>query len=177
VTFDQSPPPHHVFDYALGCLSTYGLNGAPELVLGDGPSYRSVPAHEARREVEHQLGYVEAVPFALLDSIFVARDRISGQQVLVAGDDDPLLADVDLTAHLGFIEPYPLRPRSGSLGTREAAVVRELARLQPFPHESGRDRRVAHRVAMRLVKYPTVYSVARRVYRLISSPDRAERSP
>jgi len=177
VTLDHSPPLHYVFDYALGCLNTCQQNGAPELVLSDGPNYRTIPENEDRRVDEHLVGYLEAVPFALLDSIFVARHRVTGQQVLVSGDDDPLLADVDLTAHLGFIEPYPLRPRSGSLGTREAAVIRELARLQPFPHESGRDRRVAHRIAMRLVKYPTVYSMARRVYRLISSPDRAERSP
>jgi glycosyltransferase involved in cell wall biosynthesis len=177
VTFDQTPPAHYVFDYALGSLSTCGQNGAPELVLCDGPDYRTVPANDVRRQDEHLLGYLEAVPFALLDSLFVACHRVTGRQVLVAGDDDPLLADVDLTAHLGFIEPDPLRPRTRSLGTHEAAVIRELARLRaPLGHELGRDRRVAHQVAMRLAKYPTVYSLARRAYRLIPSPDRAKRS-
>ena len=176
VSFDHRAPPHHAFDYALGCLKRCTENGAPELVRGDGPNYRTVPTNEARRSDEQLLGYLEPVPFALLDPIFVARHRVTGQQVLVSGDDDPLLTEVDLTAHLGFVEPYPLRPRSGLLGTHEAAVIRELARLQPSGHESGRDRRVAHRIAMRLAKYPIVYSIARRAYRLTTSPDREEQS-
>jgi glycosyltransferase involved in cell wall biosynthesis len=172
VTFDQSPPPHYVFDYALGCLGTCRQNGAPELVLRDGPNYRTVAGHEERQEDEHLLGYVEAVPFALLDSIFVARHRATGQQVLVSGDDDPLLADVDLTAHLGFIEPYPLRPRPGPWANHEAVAIRELARLrapagEPIPNGFARQ------VATRLLEYPTAYAVARRVYRLTIRKQRA----
>jgi hypothetical protein len=159
----------------LGCLNTCRQNGTPELVLSDG-HFRTVPTNEARRADEQLLGYLEPVPFALLDPIHVARHRVTGQQVLVSGDDDPLLTDVDLIAHLGFVEPYPLRPRGGLQGTHEAAVIRELARLQPFGHDSGSDRRVAHRIAVRLAKYPTVYSIARRAYRLTTSPDRDERS-
>jgi glycosyltransferase involved in cell wall biosynthesis len=172
VSFDQSPPPHYVLDYALGCISSHGLIGASELVLGDGPTYRTVPANESRREDEHQLGYVEAVPFALLDSIFVARHRATGQQVLVSGDDDPLLADVDLTAHLGFIEPYPLRPRPGPWANHEAVVIRELARLRA-PAGEPTPNRFARQVATRLLKYPTAYAMARRAYRLTIRGQRA----
>jgi glycosyltransferase involved in cell wall biosynthesis len=173
VTLDHSPPPHHVFDYALGCLSNCRQNGAPELVLSDGPNYRTVATHEARREDEYSLGYVETVPFALLDSIFVARHRVTGQQVLVSGDDDPLVADVDLTSHLGFIEPYPLRPRRAPWATHEAAVIRELGRLKA-PVGEPTPSRVARQVATRLVKYPTVYAMARRAYRLTIRRQRAE---
>jgi glycosyltransferase involved in cell wall biosynthesis len=173
VSFDRSPPPGYVLDYALGCLNTCQQVGAPELVVGDGPSYRTLRQDEQRGSGEHLLGYVETVPFILLDSIFSARHRVTGRQVLVSGEDDPLLPDVELIAHLGFIEPYPLRPRNGPSGTREAGMIRESAPLRPLVGDPTH-LRVARQIATRLRKYPTAYSIARRAYRSALRPHRVE---
>lgn len=182
VTQGDTPPPDYFFDYELGHIYLWMDKGAPELVMGDGPTYRTVPENEARRLDEQLLGYLEAVDLPLLDSIFLARHRLTGQQVLVSGEDDPLLSEVDLTAHLGFIEPSPLRPRSAPTGTHHATVLRELARLRPLAdelaHELARIQPMADRyhelansqpgrIARRLLQYPTVRSAAKPAYRLM----------
>jgi hypothetical protein len=83
------------------------------------------------------------------------------------------LADVDLIAHLGFIEPHPLRPRPAPLATHEAAVIRELAQLEA-PAGEPTPNPFARRVARRLVKYPAAYAMARRAYRLTLRRQRAQ---
>ena len=162
VSHGDTPPTHSVFDYELGHVSLSGDKGAPELVMGDGPTYRTVPENEVRRPDEQLLGYLEAVPFPLLDSIFLARHRLTGQQVLVSGEDDPLLSEVDLTTHLGFIEPSPIRPRSAPSITHHAAVTRDIARLQPL---ADRYHQLANSQPGRIAR--RLRSAAKRVYRLM----------
>jgi hypothetical protein len=191
VSLQASSPPSHALDYALGCLHDYRHPGAQELVISDGPNYRLVPAGEERRAGEYLLGHVEGIPFALLDPLFIARHRVTGQQVLVCGDDDPLLPAVDLLTHVGFIEPHPLRPRSGPRGTHEAEALRQLAATPvaqpqaPAPEQRPsvtpepapeRDRPVARWMVRRLTGYPRAYSVARSAYRAITPRDRGDRS-
>jgi glycosyltransferase involved in cell wall biosynthesis len=159
VTLGHTPPPNYVFQYELGSVFVSMDRSAHELVIGEGPTYRTVPVDEARRPDEWLLGYLEAIPLPLLDSIFLAQHRLTKQHVLVAGDDDPLLGDVDLIAHLGFIEPHPIRPRSGHRGAHHASVIEELARLQKtmaeFESEPARLRPIAEleRVQMMADRY------------------------
>ncbi len=186
-SMQRSPPPSHALDYTLGCLHDYRYPGAQELVVSVGPNYQLVPAGEERQSGEYLLGHVEGIPFALLDPLFIARHRVTGQQVLVCGDDDPLLPAVDLITHLGFIEPHPLRPRSGPRGSHLAEALRQLAATRLVPPQAPvpelgpsagtdpePDRRVARWVVRRLTRYPHAYAVARSAYRAVTPHGRGD---
>jgi hypothetical protein len=81
---------------------------------------------------------------------------------------------VDLIAHLGFIEPFPLRPRTGAFGSNHARALRELSRSKSTSERltpmAGRYSQIVDslpgRVAKRALRVPAVRSVAKYVYHL-----------
>jgi glycosyltransferase involved in cell wall biosynthesis len=170
----HTTPDGCVLDYELGSVDVWDHPGAVEIAAGPGPTYHAVSADRPRSPDEHPLGYLESSPFILLDPIFLAQHRASGQQVLVAGEDDPLRPEVDLIAHLGFIEPFPLRPRTGECGSHHARAIRELSRSQStserLRHMADRYAQIMDslpgRVAKRTLRVPAVRSTARYFYRL-----------
>jgi hypothetical protein len=60
---------------------------------------------------EDLLGHVEQTPFPLMVALELRRLRATGQDVLVAGEGDPLRAQSDLLEEVGWIEPVPMEPR------------------------------------------------------------------
>jgi hypothetical protein len=60
---------------------------------------------------DRYLGSLELVGFVGLDGLLLGISYATGQHVLVAGRDDPLLSGVAVQAELGWVEPVPLRPR------------------------------------------------------------------
>ncbi len=96
------PPPGFEPEHVLGCLRS-------EEFLGTAPF--------------EGLGYVELAPLPGMDSISRARHRQSGEEVIVANLGDPLHEEADLTEHVGFLDPVPLRPRETPVAVRTSGLV------------------------------------------------------
>ena len=70
------------------------------------------------------MGYVEQQPLPMLEGLELRRVPETGQEILVAGAEDPLIYDSEQVAVLGWIEAYPILPRAGDmLHTGPWAVV------------------------------------------------------
>ncbi|HEY8762654.1 MAG TPA: hypothetical protein VIM18_00540, partial [Solirubrobacteraceae bacterium] len=97
-------------DHVLGCVREFPLAGTTSLLLREDeqdfafgePADLSDPA---------LLGFVEQQPLPLFDPLLSGRDPRTGQRVLVAGEEDPLAASLEGATLVGYIEPYPIRPR------------------------------------------------------------------
>jgi glycosyltransferase involved in cell wall biosynthesis len=96
------PPPGFELEHVLGALRS-------EELLGTEPF--------------EGLGYVELAPLPGMDSISRARVRQGGEEVVVANLGDPLHAETDLTGHVGFLDPVPLRPREAPTAVRTTGLV------------------------------------------------------
>lgn len=99
-------------EHTLGSLRDAPFQGTAKLIEIDG-TYRAIP--EAEREQVSgdaiELGYIELAPLPGMDPLSLAVHRTTEQHLLVCSADDPLLAEVDQTEHLGFLDPVPLKPR------------------------------------------------------------------
>lgn len=111
-TNDRASPPGFVRDRDLGCVRRLPLLGTASLAVeGDGASIRFVRGQHKEPDAPGLLGFVEEVPLPLLDTLWVGSHRQTGQEVLVAGEDDPLADCVEELRLVGYLEPYPIRPR------------------------------------------------------------------
>ncbi len=120
-------PPHSTLatrgERVLGCLRDTGFQGTARLIQVEG-TFRALP-RERWDEVGDdaiELGYVELAPLPGMDSLSLAVERASGRHVLVTHPDDPLLAEVDVVEHLGFLDPFPLKPRQTPAAQRSAGL-------------------------------------------------------
>jgi glycosyltransferase involved in cell wall biosynthesis len=107
-----SAPTGFVPEQHLGAPRSVSFAGTARVVrLGD--RYEAIPAGEGRPLPEggEAIGYVELAGFPQMDVLALAVHRGTGEQVLVALPDDPLLGEVDLIDTLGSIEPFPAKPR------------------------------------------------------------------
>ncbi len=114
VTTNQrtSPRGYHM-EYDLGGMRRAGLPGTARLLaLSQSGSYEALPLDDPADPPESTLlGYVETAPLPLFDALILGVHRGSGQHVLVAGDDDPIMGNVEPIGTLGFVESYPINPR------------------------------------------------------------------
>jgi glycosyltransferase involved in cell wall biosynthesis len=108
-------PPHSTLatrgEHVVGCLRDSGFQGTAKLIRVEG-TYRALP-RERWDEVGAgavELGYVELAPLPGMDPLSLAVHRESGEHVLVTHPDDPLLPEIDAIEHLGFVDPFPLKP-------------------------------------------------------------------
>jgi glycosyltransferase involved in cell wall biosynthesis len=117
VTNHPTPPPGYTIDFELGAIRHFQPPGTAELRSGGPEGYYVIPEGDEGspqlREPRHPdcLGYLEQAPLPLLDALELAFHPTSGKMVLICGPDDPLTATVAERRFLGFIEPYPIRPR------------------------------------------------------------------
>jgi hypothetical protein len=107
-TNQRTPPRGYRLEYDVGALRRVGLPGTAKLIA-QGGSYRTLPLEEDEPPDALLLGYVELAPLPLFDSLILAVHR--GQHVLVAGEDDPIAAEVEPIGGLGFVDSYPMNPR------------------------------------------------------------------
>lgn len=103
-TNSQASPPGWILEWDLGRTCACPLEGTARLL----PGLRVAPRSEGA-DGEH-LGFVEEAAFPQLEPLLAGIHRPTGERVLVCGEDDPLLPDVEIEATLGFIEPYPIQP-------------------------------------------------------------------
>ncbi len=109
-TTEAAPPEGYGLDHVLGSVHEFPLPGTTSLVLqGDRPGF--VFGERVDPIDSMLLGFVEQEPLPLLDTLLTGRDGATGQWVLVAGLEDPLAATLQGATAVGYIEPYPLRPR------------------------------------------------------------------
>jgi glycosyltransferase involved in cell wall biosynthesis len=99
-------PPHSTLamrgDHIVGCLRDTGFEGTAKLF---------------------EVGYVELAPLPGMDPLSLAIHRETGEHVLVTHPDDPLLAEVDVIENLGFVDPFPLKPRETPRAERPIGLL------------------------------------------------------
>jgi len=128
VTNEREPPHGYQLEYDLGSISGLPFPGTAPLCRGDG-------AYELRDDAgadddDHAcLGHLEQAPLPLLDPLIAGTERKTGRPVLVVGEADPLRNAVDGERHLGWIEAFPVQPRSpahAELGWGLVSLVRTI---------------------------------------------------
>jgi glycosyltransferase involved in cell wall biosynthesis len=97
-------------DHVLGCVREFPLAGTTSLLLRE-DERGFVFGDTADLSDPSLLGFVEQQPLPLFDELLSGRDARTGQQVLVAGPEDPLATSLEQAKVVGYIEPYPIRPR------------------------------------------------------------------
>jgi glycosyltransferase involved in cell wall biosynthesis len=87
---DLEPPPGAVREHLLGAIRDREFAG-------------TVPFED--------LGLLEVAPLPGLDSLGQATVRATGEVIVISHPEDPLMAEVEIGEHLGFLDPVPQRPR------------------------------------------------------------------
>lgn len=124
-------PPTDDPELILGCLRGERFQGTAEL-LASPEGYRRLAPEDPDSETDDRLGFVELAPLPGMDSISLAVHRAGGQRLIVVHPDDPLLPEVDVIEHLGFLDPLPLRPRETPSAERPLGL-RPLAKSLDLP--------------------------------------------
>ena len=112
IVTNGAAPPGFVGEYHLGALKSVSLAGTAKLVrIGD--EYRMLPPGDGGEPPEgaEDIGYVELFGFPQMDVITLAVHRETGQQILMNLTEDPMHAEADFTEILGYLDPFPPRPR------------------------------------------------------------------
>jgi hypothetical protein len=110
VTNDRVSPAGYEIEYDLGLVHQFAQPGTQRLIASDDGFFRT-PFEGELDEGLRALGYVEDAPLPLLEGLEVRRDPAGGV-TLVAGVDDPLYPVAEPLGHLGFVESYPINPRT-----------------------------------------------------------------
>ncbi len=115
VTNNRNPPRGFAIEFDLGLVHSFAQPGTRRLIAGQS-GYFCTPFEGILDDPFKGLGYVEDAPLPMLDALEIRRDPISGAEVLVAGNDDPLYDTATPIGLLGFIESYPINPRRAPQG-------------------------------------------------------------
>jgi glycosyltransferase involved in cell wall biosynthesis len=131
----HDPPPGFEVEFDLGAVNTYAAPGARRLVQTAGAFELTDDQDELPRG-RHGLGYVEQQPLPLLERLELRAMPKTGEEVLVAGPDDPLFEVAEPVATLGWIEAFPILPRRDLLHTGPVGVIvlRRQADPRGFRH-------------------------------------------
>jgi glycosyltransferase involved in cell wall biosynthesis len=119
----EMPASFHL-EHFLGALRSTGVQGTVRIV-GIGGSFQAIP-RDRWSETPPQatvIGYAEEAPLPGFDALALALHRTSGQHILITLPDDPILEAVDVIEHLGFMDPFPLRPRETPAAERPLGLV------------------------------------------------------
>lgn len=110
ITPESKPPPGHRFERVLGCTQIFAAPGMSRLVHAN-HSFALIDEQGPLPNGHFDMGYVERQPLPLLEGLELRRVPETGQEILVAGPDDPLIYNSEQIAFLGWIEAYPILPR------------------------------------------------------------------
>lgn len=123
ITPERKPPPGHRFERVLGCTQIFAAPGMSRLVHAS-HSFELTDEQAALPDGHFDMGYVERQPLPQLEGLELRRVPETGQEILVAGPDDPLIYNSEQIAFLGWIEACPILPRASEiLHTGPWAVV------------------------------------------------------
>lgn len=131
-------PPSFELDHFVGALRATGVQGT-KLIIRVGDTFKALARDEwaERPPGALELGYAEEAPLPGLDGLALAVHRETGEHVLVTLPDDPIIGSVDVIDHLGFMDPFPMRPRTAPESARPLGL-RPL--LKSLDHEARRHR-------------------------------------
>jgi glycosyltransferase involved in cell wall biosynthesis len=103
--------PHHCSaSHVLGAVRAFPLAGTTSVASSrDGELLFGA---EVPVEDPSLLGFLERAPLPLLDELLVGSDPRTGQRVLVERFSDPLAPQLEALTPVGFIEPYPIHPKT-----------------------------------------------------------------
>ncbi len=123
VSSSRKPPPGYKLEQVLGCTHLFPVPGMRRLIHAD-HSFELSDSQGDLPEGHFAMGYVEQQPLSLLQPLELRRVPENGQEVLVAGADDPLIHNSELIENLGWVEACPILPLAGDiLHTGPWAVV------------------------------------------------------
>lgn len=128
VTNDREPPPGYQLEYDVGMVRKFSAAGTSRLVALEGGGYAAPDASDPVPPGK-ALGFVEQAPLPLLDALIVGIHVPTGNHVLVAGEEDPIMGEIQALGTLGFIEAYPVNPRqrpNAQLPFRVKGLVRAV---------------------------------------------------
>jgi hypothetical protein len=124
ITDSPQPPPGWERERCLGHSRLSGPPGTAALLRVGASSYRAIPAAQGADDPSaYPLGHVELAPLPMLEPLILGRDRASGEEVLTCGPGDPLADAVEPLATLGYVEPFPLLPRTGQPAWRSYGLL------------------------------------------------------
>jgi len=142
ITSERQAPRGHAFERVLGCTQVAAAPGIRRLVHAN-HTYRLTDEQGPLPDGHFDMGYVEQQPLPLMEGLELRRVPETGQEILVAGADDPLIHNSELVEFLGWIEAYPILPRAEDiLHTGPWAVVSLRRRVD---ERTWRHRYVVHR--------------------------------
>lgn len=124
----RRPPAGFGLEFDLGFLNRHAVPGTLRLVVRDG-SLELDDGHAALSDPKAALGFVEQAPLAMLDVLEVRALHTTGQHVLAAGADDPLIPVSTPVSTLGWIEAFPIQPKELDVQTGGRGL-RTLVRVQ-----------------------------------------------
>jgi len=122
-------------DWALGAVQVYHQPGTVRLIDrgGDERHVLTDEQDDLGERVRH-LGYLERLPFADLEPLYRATLGDTGEEVLIAGERDPLRPYATSTEHLGYVQAYPQNP----VRARDERALWGAVALYRHPSERGR---------------------------------------
>jgi glycosyltransferase involved in cell wall biosynthesis len=114
ITAERRPPPGHRFERVIGCTQIFAAPGMRRLVHAN-HSFELSDEQGALPDGHFGVGYVEQQPLPQLEALELRRVPGTGQEILVAGPEDPLIYDSEQIELLGWIEACPILPRAGEI--------------------------------------------------------------
>lgn len=114
VNVERKSPPGYEFERVLGCTRLFAVPGARRLIHAQ-HSFGLVEDGSELAEGEYELGFVEGQPLPMLEALELRRVPGTGQEILVAGAEDPLIYESEQISVLGWIEACPILPRAGDI--------------------------------------------------------------
>jgi glycosyltransferase involved in cell wall biosynthesis len=123
ITPGDTPEGFHLEHFVGGVRST-GVAGTKKLIAING-TFRALSREEWRHLPPGaiELGYLEEAPLPGFEPIALAMLHSTGQHILASLPADPIWGSFDVIEHLGFADPFPLRPRETPASGRPVGLV------------------------------------------------------
>ncbi|MFA4928907.1 MAG: hypothetical protein WC558_10345 [Patulibacter sp.] len=112
VTLDRVPPPGYRLEYDLGALHGHQLPGTQRLLAAPDGEWLVTGLEGATAPEYQHLGWIEQAAFPMLEPLTLAYDPVTARSVLVGSASDPLAGRVEPRRHLGWLESFPVLPRT-----------------------------------------------------------------
>lgn len=114
VTAGRESPRGYAFERILGSVHRFPAPDTKRLIHGN-QRFATSDEQGDLAEDEYDLGYIEQQRLPMLEALELRRVAETGQEILVAGPDDPLSRASERVRLLGWVEACPIPPRSGDV--------------------------------------------------------------
>ena len=114
VTAGRESPRGYAFERVLGSVHRFPAPDTKRLIHAN-HRFATSDQQGDLAEGEYDLGYIEQQRLPMLEALELRRVAETGQEMVVAGPDDPLGRASELVRLLGWVEASPIPPRSGDV--------------------------------------------------------------